>query len=79
MDYLTNLIVCEIEYFDEVDLTEKTEFCLCSALTYADCTEELEQFYGENNITSIKMTALEEGPMIVSEHLANLFIENELE
>lgn len=77
MDYTTNLMVCEVEFWDEVNKISRQEFCLCNASTYGECTEELETFYGVNNIVSMKMTALEAGPVIISEDLADLFIKGE--
>ena len=73
MEYYTNLIVCEVTWYDEDENAERTEYTLCSAPTMAECTQELESFFGVTSIVSVKMTSLESGPVIVSKHSADLF------
>lgn len=72
--FSTNLYVCEVEYWDELEEAENTSSCICSAHGYAKCSEEIEKYFGANNIISMKMFALEEGPVIIEESLANRFI-----
>ena len=73
MEYTTNLIVCEVEWYDESENIERTEYTLCSALSMAECVQELESFFGVTNIVSVKMTPLEPGPVVISKHIADLF------
>ena len=69
----TNLFVCEVEYYDDEDNKERTEKILCNAKDYAECTHELKWMYGDT-INSMKMTALEEGPIVISDEIAEAFI-----
>jgi len=74
MEYYTNLIVCEVVWYDEdKEGAERTEYTLCSAPTMAECVQELESFYGLESIISVKMTPLEPGPVTISKHIADLF------
>lgn len=73
MEYSTNLIVCEVEWYDEDENVERTEYTLCSALSMAECVQELESYFGVTGIVSVKMTPLESGPVVVSKHIADLF------
>lgn len=73
MEYTTNLLVCEVVWYDETENIERTEYTLCSALSMAECVQELETFYGLESIVSVKMLPLEPGPVIVSKHIADLF------
>jgi len=77
METKTNLYVCEVEFMDEISCEQKTEHCLCNASNYAKCTHELEYMYGAKNIISMKMFALEEGPITITEDLAKRFVETE--
>ena len=71
----TNLYVCEVEFISEISREIETEHCLCNAGSYAKCTHELEYMYGKDNIISMKMFALEEGPIVITEALAKRFME----
>ena len=73
MEYYTNLIVCEVTWYDEDENVERTEYTLCSAPIMAECVQELESFYGLESIVSLKMTPLEPGPVVISKHIADLF------
>lgn len=73
MEYTTNLIVCEVVWYDDDENVERTEYTLCSALSMAECVQELESYFGVTSIVSVKMIPLEPGPVIVSKHIADLF------
>lgn len=73
MEYSTNLIIGEVEWYDENENVKHTEYTLCSAPSMAECVQELESFYGPESIVSVKMTPLESGPMTISKHIADLF------
>lgn len=77
MEYTTNLLVCEVEWYDESEYATRTEYTLCSALSMAECVQELETFYGLENIVSVKMVPLESGPVVISEHIADLFVKGD--
>lgn len=69
---VTSLYVCKVEFIQDGE--EQKEYCLCNAETYAECTLELEETYGKENIISMKMFALEEGPIVITKNLAKRFI-----
>lgn len=73
----TKLYICEVEYVDEETYDQKKEWTICNAKNYASCTHELEYMYGVENIVSMKMCALEEGPIAITEDLAKRFTEAE--
>lgn len=77
METKTNLYICETEYLDEVNYEQHTGWTICNAENYAECTHELEYMYGVKNIISMKMSALEEGPITITEDLAKRFMETE--
>ena len=77
MEYNTNIIVCEVEWYDEIENVERKEYVLCSAPSMAECVQELESFFGLESIVSVKMLPLEPGPMVVSKHIADLFVKGD--
>lgn len=77
METKTNLYICEVEYVEEETYDQKKEWTICNAKSYANCTHELEYMYGKKNIISMKMLALEEGPIAITEDLAKRFVETE--
>jgi len=72
---MTNLYVCKVEFIQGGE--EQKEYCLCNAETYAECTLELEDSYGKENIISMKMFALEEGPIVITKNLAKRIVNAE--
>ena len=74
MEYNTNLIVCHVTYIDDETYKEGKEYCLCSADSYADCADELTNYYGKDNIISLEMTAIQDGPFPITKKMAKYFI-----
>lgn len=76
--FSTNLYICEVKYWDELEEAENSSSCICNAESYAECSKEIEKYFGANNVISMKMFALEEGPVVIGESLANRFINGDL-
>ena len=73
MNYYTCLAVCKVDFWDEVDEKERTEYSLVNG-DFTESVEELKHYYGEKNLNSIQVTLLEEGPVIITEELAKRFL-----
>ena len=72
MNYYTYLAVCKVDYWDEVDQKERTEYSLVNG-DFIESVEELKHYYGEH-LNSIQVTLLEEGPVVITEELAKRFL-----
>ena len=66
MDTNTNFYVCEVEWYDG---EERKSYCLCNAKSYQECVGEIFYQYGKDHVISMKLTALEEGPLEVSKEI----------
>ena len=77
MAYNTNLAVCKVDFWDTIDEVERTEYCLVSGSTFTECVEDLQNYYG-NELNTIQITLLEEGPVVITAELAKHFMSDEV-
>ena len=71
----TQLNLCIVRWWDDEDSVERTENCLCQGLTFSECAKELEDYFGNDNIISIEITPLEDGPLSISTRIAQLVMD----
>lgn len=50
--------MCQVEFWSEDDCEEKVAYHAIRANSFAECAQELEDYYGKE-LTAIKLTALE--------------------
>lgn len=77
MAYNTNLAACKVEFWDPINEIERTEYCIVNGSTFTECVEDLQNFYG-NELNTIQVTLLEDGPVIITEELAKHFMNDEV-
>lgn len=60
-----------VEYWDEMDQEPRTESGLVSADSYSEAIEKITEYFGENNIISIKSYVVE--PIMTEEEILDMF------
>jgi len=70
----THLYLCKIVWWDTEDIRERVDYMLCNAHSYVSCVEELTDYY-QDDIVSMEITALEDGPQLVSKDIADAFLD----
>ena len=71
-----NFAAVEVEYYDDFDKETKKDYIICCGDSYEEVGRNLEDFYG-NDIVSIKITLLEEGPVYLTQDILDSVVRGE--
>lgn len=72
----SHFYVCKCEWCIE-ESGIKTTYFICNADSYADCLNEFYYQFGKENIISVAMFELEEGPIEIHESVARALMDDE--
>lgn len=73
----TQLNLCIVHWWDKEASVERIENCLCHGLTFSECAKDLEEYFGNENIISMEITPLDDGPLSISTRIARLVMDGE--
>lgn len=63
---MSSLAKYEVKTYDSDEHEVHVEYGICKGKTYTEVAEELEEYYGADNICHLKITLLQEGPAIIN-------------
>lgn len=73
----SHFYICKCEWCIGDCNEVKTTYFICNANSYADCLNEFDYQFGNENIISVAMFELEEGPIEIHESVARALMNDE--
>lgn len=70
-----NAYIADIQWYNEVDTNAEQDKILLTATNYAEAMQQIDEWYGSDNIISIKLEYLHETPITIDDSIAKMLKE----